>query len=203
MKIALIGATGNVGSRLLDELVRRGHTVTAISRNPERLPARPGVTAKRADAADKAALTAAVAGHDAVISSVRFLGSEPRTFIEAVKSAGVPRYLVVGGAGSLEVAPGARLVDSPSFPAAYKEEALAGAAFLDILRTESELDWTFVSPSALFVPGERTGKFRIGGDQLLADAQGNSSISYEDYAVAMVDEMERPAHSRRRFTVGY
>jgi putative NADH-flavin reductase len=203
MKIALIGATGNVGSRLLGELVRRGHAVTAISRNPERSPVRPGVTAKRADVADKAALAAAIAGHDAVISSVRFLGSEPRTFIEAVKSAGVPRYLVVGGAGSLEAAPGARLVDSPNFPAAYKEEALAGAAFLDTLRSEQELDWTFVSPSALFVPGERTTRFRIGGDQLLADPQGNSTISFEDYAVAMVDELERPAHSRRRFTVGY
>jgi putative NADH-flavin reductase len=203
MKIALIGATGNVGSRLLDELLRRGHTVTAIVRNPDAVPAKPGVTAKRADVADKAALAAVIAGHDAVISSVRFLGSDPRTLIEAVKTAGVPRYLVVGGAGSLEVAPGARLVDQPAFPAAYKEEALAGVVFLNILRGETQLDWTFVSPSALFVPGERTGRFRIGGDQLLADEKGNSTVSYEDYAIAMVDELEKPAHPRRRFTVGY
>lgn len=203
MKIALIGASGNVGSRLLDELLRRGHNITAITRNPEKVPARTGVTAKRADIADRTGLTAAIEGHDAVISSVRFLGTDPRSLIEAVKAAGVPRYLVVGGAGSLEVAPGARLVDQPGFPTAYKEEALAGAAFLDTLRAEKEIDWTFVSPSALFIPGERTGKFRIGGDQLLADEKGNSTVSYEDYAVAMADELEKPAHSRRRFTVGY
>lgn len=203
MNIALIGATGNVGSRLLDELLRRGHNVTAIARNPERAAARPGVTVKRADAADKAGLATALAGHDAAISSVRFLGSDPHTLIEAVKEAGVPRYLVVGGAGSLEVAPGARLVDAPSFPAAYRDEALAGAVFLDLLRSENELDWTFLSPSALIGPGERTGRFRLGGDQLLADEKGNSAISYEDYAVAMIDELEKPAHSRRRFTVGY
>jgi putative NADH-flavin reductase len=203
MKIALVGATGNVGSRLLAELLRRGHIVTALVRNTERVPAHAGVTAKRVDVSDKAELIAALAGHDAVISAVPFMGSDPRLLIEAVKAAKVARYLVVGGAGSLEIAPGQRLVDAPAFPAQYRQEALAGAAFLDALRAEPELDWTFLSPSALFVPGDRTAKFRLGGNQLLVDEKGNSAISFEDFAVAMSDELERPAHSRQRFTVGY
>jgi putative NADH-flavin reductase len=203
MKIALIGATGNVGSRLLAELVRRGHSVTALVRNTGRVPAQTGVTPKRVDVADKAELIEGFAGHDAVISAVPFAGSDPRILIAAVKAARVVRYLVVGGAGSLEVAPGQRLVDAPAFPAQYRDEALAGAAFLDALRAEPDLDWTFLSPSALFVPGDRTGKFRLGGDQLLADEKGNSTISFEDFAVAMVNELEQPSHSRQRFTVGY
>lgn len=203
MKVALIGASGNVGTRLLAELVSRGHTVTAIARNPEKIPAKPGVTVRQGDAADKAGLAARLKGHDVVISSLRFAGSDPHALIEAVKAAGAKRYFVVGGAGSLEVAPGKRLVDTPNFPEAYKREALKGAEFLQLLRGEKSLDWTFISPSAVFVAGERTGKFRLGGDQLLTDAKGNSSISYEDYAVALVDELEKPAHSRKRFTVGY
>jgi uncharacterized protein len=114
----------------------------------------------------------------------------------------VKRYLIVGGAGSLEVAPGVRLIDTPNFPEAYKAEATAGAAFLDLLRGETGLDWTFLSPSALFVAGERTGKFRLGKDLLLANAEG-SRISFEDFALALVDELEKPAHPRQRFTVGY
>jgi uncharacterized protein len=203
MKVALVGATGNVGSRLLAELTSRGHTVTAIARHPEKAPAQPGVTAKRGDASDKAGLAALLAGHDAVVSSLRFFDTDPHTLIGAVKVAGVKRYFVVGGAGSLEVAPGHRLIDTPHFPAEYKAEATKGAEFLDLLRGEKDIDWTYISPSALFIPGERTGKFRLGGDQLLADDKGNSSISYEDYAIALVDELEKPAHSRRRFTVGY
>jgi uncharacterized protein len=203
MKVALIGATGNVGSRILAELLSRGHTVTAIARNPEKSPARPGVTPKRGDVHDKAGLAPLLAGHDAVISAVRFSASDPHLLIAAVKEARVPRYLVVGGAGSLEVAPGKKLIDTPSFPDAYKPEAGAGGVFLGILRSEKDLDWTFLSPSALIGAGERTGKFRLGGDQLLTAADGKSSISYEDYAVALVDELEKPAHSRRRFTVGY
>jgi putative NADH-flavin reductase len=202
MKIALIGATGNAGSRILAELSRRGHRVTAIARQPEKIPALPGVTPVKADAADVAGLAAAIKGHDAVISSVHFTASDPHKLIAAVQEAGVPRYLVVGGAGSLEVAPGVKLIDTPEFPALYKAEASAGGAFLDLLRTQSALDWTFLSPSAMFVPGERTGKFRVGGDQLLSNAHG-SSISFEDYAIALADEIEKPAHSRKRFTVGY
>jgi hypothetical protein len=203
MKVALIGATGNVGSRLLAELLSRNHTVTAIARHPEKVSAQPGVTAKRGDVFDKAGLAVLLAGHDAAISAVRFAGSDPRTLIDAVKTAGIPRYLVVGGAGSLEVAPGQKLVDTPTFPAAYKPEALKGGEFLQTLRAEKDLDWTFLSPSAVIAAGQRTGKFRLGGDQLLTDDKGKSSISYEDFAVALVDELERPAHSRRRFTVGY
>ena len=202
MKIALIGATGNAGSRILAELSNRHHAVTAIARNPGRVPALPGVSARKADVDDLNGLAAALRGHDAVVSSVHFTASDPRKLIEAVHAAGVSRYLVVGGAGSLEVAPGVNLIDTPEFPAIYKAEAAAGAAFLELLRKETTLDWTFLSPSALFVPGERTGKFRIGGDQLLVNEKG-SSISFEDYAVALADEIETPAHSRQRFTVGY
>jgi putative NADH-flavin reductase len=202
MKIALIGATGQAGSRLLAELARRGHTVTAIARNVEKVPALSGVTAAKGDVYDQAGLTAVLAGHDAVISSVHFTASDPRKLIEAVRASGVRRYLIVGGAGSLEVAPGVKLIDTPEFPAQHKAEAAAGGAFLDLLREERELDWTFLSPSALFVPGGRTGKFRLGTDQLLGSEAG-SSISFEDYAIALVDELETPAHSRRRFTVGY
>jgi hypothetical protein len=134
---------------------------------------------------------------------VHFLDSDAAKIIAAVKKAGVPRLLVVGGAGSLEVAPGVALVDTPNFPAQYKSEALAGREFLNRLRAEKELAWTFLSPSAVLAPGERTGKFRLGKDQLLADAEGQSHISMEDYAIALVDELEQPRHTRERFTVGY
>ena len=202
MKIALIGATGNAGSQILAELSRRGHSVTAISRHPEKVPALPRVTPLKADANDVTGLSAALKGHDVAISSVHFTASDPRKLIAAVQASGVGRYLVVGGAGSLEVAPGVKLIDTPQFPAIYKTEAAAGSAFLDLLRKEAKLDWTFLSPSAMFVPGERTGKFRLGGNQLLSNEKG-SSISFEDYAMALVDEIEKPAHSRQRFTVGY
>jgi putative NADH-flavin reductase len=202
MKVALIGATGHVGSRILSELVRRGHAVTAIVRNPGKVPPLAGVTARQGDVFDPKALAAQLAGHDVVISAVHFAASDPRKLLEAVHASGVPRYLVVGGAGSLEVAPGVRLIDTPEFPALYKDEASKGAEFLDLLRNETKLDWTFLSPSAVISPGERTGKFRLGGDQLLTRDSG-STISTEDYAVAMVDEVEAPKHSRRRFTVGY
>jgi putative NADH-flavin reductase len=206
MKIALIGATGNAGSRILAELSRRGHAVTAIARNPQKVPALPGVMPVKADADDVAGLAASIKGHDAVISSVHFTASDPHKLIAAVReakgSAKSPRYLVVGGAGSLEVAPGVKLIDTPQFPAIYKVEASAGGVFLDLLRQQSDLDWTYLSPSAVFSPGERTGKFRLGRDQLLTNDKG-SHISFEDYAIALADEIETPAHSCQRFTVGY
>jgi putative NADH-flavin reductase len=202
MKVALIGATGMIGSRLLAELSRRGHEVTAIVRHPEKVPALPKVTPKKGDVFDEQGLAALLKGHDAAISAVHFAQSDPAKLIAAVKAAGVKRYLVVGGAGSLEVAPGKKLIDTPEFPAMYKPEAAAGGDFLELLRKEATLDWTFLSPSAVIAPGERTGKFRLGGDQLLTHAKG-SNISAEDYAIAFVDELEKPAHSRRRFTVGY
>ena len=136
-------------------------------------------------------------------SSVHYSASDPAVLLAAVKQSGVKRYLVVGGAGSLEVAPGVKLFDTPEFPAIYLDEARKGGAYLELLKAETGLDWTFLSPSALIQPGERTGKFRLGIDQLLVDAAGNSAISAEDFSVAMVDELEKPAHSRRRFTVGY
>jgi hypothetical protein len=126
-----------------------------------------------------------------------------RSIIDATKLAGVRRLLVVGGAGSLEVAPGLQLLDTPSFPAAYKGTAAGARQALKMLGEERDVDWTMLSPSAVIAPGERTGKFRLGGDQLLVDAEGASRISVQDYAVAFVDELEEPAHSRRRFTVGY
>jgi putative NADH-flavin reductase len=203
MKIAVVGASGNAGSRIVSELARRGHSVTAIARNPEKIASLPNVTAKKGDAHDQAALAKLLAGHDSAISSIHFLASDPEKLIGAAKDSAVGRYLVVGGAGSLEVAPGVRLVTTPGFPAIYKAEAEKGAAFLDRLAREKDLNWTFISPSALFLPGERTGKFRLGTDRLLTAADGKSSISFEDFAVALADEIERPAHIRKRFTVGY
>lgn len=203
MKIAIVGASGNAGSRITAELARRGHAVTAIARNPEKIAIVPNVIPTKGDASDEAGLTELLKGHDVAISSIHFLASDPAKLIGAAKASGIPRYLVVGGAGSLEVAPGVRLVTTPNFPPQYKAEAEKGAAFLDRLAQEKELNWTFLSPSALFVPGERTGKFRLGTDQLLTGADGKSWISFEDYAVALADEIEKPAHIRKRFTVGY
>ncbi|KIU47680.1 MULTISPECIES: NAD(P)-dependent oxidoreductase [Bradyrhizobium] len=203
MKIAIAGASGQAGSRITAELARRGHAVTAIARNPEKIASLPNVTAKKGDVNDEAALATLWAGHDAAISSVHFSVSDPAKLIGAAKSSGVGRYLVVGGAGSLEVAPGVRLVATPNFPPQYKAEATKGGEFLDLLRGEKDLNWTFLSPSALFVAGERTGKFRLGTDQLLTASDGKSWISFEDFAVALADEIERPSHLRQRFTVGY
>jgi len=203
MKIALIGASGFIGTRLLDEALRRGHQVTAITRHPEKLPPRAGLTAQRGDVFDEVGLAKLIAGHEVVISAVHFLQSDPAKLIAAVKQSAVARYLVVGGAGSLQVAPSQDLVDSPQFPAEYKAEASKGRDFLTLLRGETALDWCFLSPSAVIQPGSRTGRFRLGGDQLLVAADGSSSISAEDYAVALIDEVEKPQHRRQRFTVGY
>lgn len=203
MKIAIAGASGRAGSEITKELSRRGHGVTAIARNPEKIAGLPNVTPTKGDVLDQAGLTKLWSGHDVAISSVHFLASDPHKLIGAAKDSKVGRYLVVGGAGSLEVAPGVTLVTTPGFPAEYKAEAEAGSAFLDLLRQEKDLNWTFISPSALFIEGERTAKFRLGTDQLLADANGKSWISFADYAIALADEIERPAHLRQRFTVGY
>lgn len=203
MNITVLGASGRVGSEIVKELARRGHQVTGVARQPDRVPAASGVTPVAGDVNQPASLAPALAGADAVVSAIMFVDSDPSLLIQAIKEAGVPRYLVVGGAGSLEIAPGQRLVDTPAFPEAYKAEALAGGRFLDALRTEPELNWTFLSPSALFDGSERTGVFRLGGDALLTDDQGNSRITFPDYAIAMADEIEAPKHPRARFTVGY
>jgi hypothetical protein len=212
MNIALIGASGFIGSALLKEALARGHEVKALVQTPSRLGAAPRLTAVKADVTDEGALAGQLKGADAVISA--FSGHAQAdtlayylrgiaAIIQATREAGVPRLLVVGGAGSLEVAPGVQLLDTPQFPDAYKPTAEGARRALALLKAEPALDWTMLSPSALIAPGERTGRFRLGGDQLLTDAQGNSKISVEDYAVAMIDELERPAHSRRRFTAGY
>jgi putative NADH-flavin reductase len=203
-KIAILGISGHVGSRIANELLARQHRVTGIARKIDGLAGRTNLELKQGDATSVAALVPLLRGHDAVVSATRFAsGPDAATLIAAAKEAGVPRLLVVGGAGSLEVAPGKPLIETPGFPDAYKPEASAGATMLAALRKEKELDWTFLSPSALFAPGERTGRFRLGEDALLSDAQGKSWISMEDFAIAMADEIETPRHSRRRFTVGY
>ncbi len=202
MKVALIGASGNAGQRLHTELVNRGHQVTAIARTVERIQPLERTEAVQGDIEAPDALARILAGHDAVISAVMFRTFDPEKLLGAVIASGVPRYLVVGGAGGLEVAPGVRFLDSPNFPAAAREESQAGIAYHQRLRQTEGLDWTFLSPSGLFAAGERTGTFRLGTDQLLVGPEG-SRISYEDYAIAMVDELEAPRHSRARFTVGY
>ena len=202
-KIAIIGATGRAGSQLLEEALRRGHTVTAIARNTGAIAARPGLTVKQADALDAAALQQAISGSDVVISAAHFATLPAPAVIGPVKQAGVKRLLVVGGAGSLLLPDGGRVIDSQGFPAEYKAEASAGAAFLDTLRQEKELDWTFLSPSAEFVETARTGTFRLGQDDLLVSSAGRSWISFGDFAIALIDEVETPKHSRQRFTVGY
>ena len=211
MKVFVFGASGMVGQALVQEALRRGHQVTAAARDVSRAAASPGVTLKQVDAGNESAVREAVAGSDAVIAAVsgRKSGHDTipaiaRNLLAALPAAGVQRLLWVGGAGSLEVAPSVRLVDAPDFPAAYKDEALGQGRALDVFRAStSPLNWTFISPAALMQPGERTGQYRIGGDQLLLDAAGNSRISVPDFAVALLDELERNAHGRQRMIVAY
>jgi uncharacterized protein len=213
MKIALIGATGFVGSAILQEALNRGHEVTAIVRNPEKLPARPKLHPQKGDVYDEEEVARLAAGHDAVISAFNPGWSNPdiynqqvkgtRAIISGVKKAGIKRLLFVGGAGSLEVKPGIQSVDLPGFPSEYKQGALATREALTMLRQETGLEWSFLSPSADVFPGQRTGQFRLGTDQLLKDAKGESRISVQDYAMAMIDEVEKPQHVRQRFTAGY
>ena len=203
MKIALIGATGYVGSHLLKELLLRGHDVTAVARDTRTLQPQARLGVRQFDFNDADALKAALAGADAVVIAVKFQASDPSRILSAAAEAGVKRVLVIGGAGSLRTISGADLVDTPQMPEQWKPEARAAREFLEKLRAEQVLDWTFVSPSALLQNGERTGKFRIGGDALLVDENGESRISLPDLAIAVADELERSKHSRQRFTVGY
>ncbi|MEB8344136.1 NAD(P)-dependent oxidoreductase [Streptomyces endophyticus] len=211
MNILLLGATGMVGSRIAAEALGRGHNVTAVSRSGD-VPVA-GVTPAAADVSDVQRLAELAGGHDAVASALAPPrdGSDPvkpflslnQALVAGVRGAGVARLVVVGGAGSLEVAPGEALVDQPGFPDAYRGEALAHRDVLAFLRTVDDLDWTYISPAAEIGPGERTEEFRIGGDRLMMDADGESRISAEDYALAFVDEIERDAHSRKRMSVAY
>jgi len=202
MKVAVLGASGRAGSEITKELASRGHSVLAIARKPEAIPTGPGVSAVKGDASDADALADLIRGSDVVVSALHFdLPAE--TLLSALKTAGVDRLLVTGGAASLEVAPGVRLIDTPEFPEEWKVFAQGGIAFLDDLRSETDIDWTFFSPAAVIEETPRLGHFRLGGDQLVTDDKGESRIGFSDYAVAMVDEVERPAHSRARFTAAY
>jgi putative NADH-flavin reductase len=213
MNVVLLGATGFVGSALLKEALDRNHTVTAIARDPEKLEAHDRLIAKNGDVYDAASLAELIKGNDALISAFNPGWKNPhiyddqirgtKSIIDAVKRAGIRRVLWVGGAGGLEVRPGVRVVDQPGMPDQVKQGSLATIEALEQLRKEPELEWTFLAPSAEMKPGERTGKFRLGGDQLLVDSAGRSTISVQDFAVAMIDELEHPHHLRQRFTVGY
>ena len=209
MHIALYGATGNSGSRILSELLTRGHQVTAIVRDPARLSARPSLTVVPGDVSSVDDIATKIKGADAVVSAYApppddtdQLVEVTQRLIDAVRKAGVPRLLIVGGAGSLEVAPGVTVIESGHLPAQWMPIAISHARILDLAR-KSDINWTYFSPAGFFVPGERTGKFRLGKDQLIANEQGDSRISLEDYAIALVDELESPKHERERFTIGY
>ncbi|WP_395652169.1 NAD(P)-dependent oxidoreductase [Brevundimonas sp.] len=202
MKIAVLGASGRAGSEITTELAARGHAVTAIARKPEAIPTAAGVTVVRGDASDPAALAALIKGSDVVVSALHF-DIPAASLLSALKSAGVPRLLVTGGAASLEVAPGVRLIDTPEFPEEWKVFAQGGITFLDALRTETEIDWTFFSPAAVIEETPRLGHFRLGTDQLVVDDKGESHIGFSDYAIAMADEVEQHRYSRRRFTAAY
>ena len=202
---------------MLAEALKRGHAVTALARDPARVAAQPGLTVVKADAQDAAQVAAAVEGHELVISAYNPGWTAPdlydaflrgsRAIVAGVKRAGVHRLLVVGGAGSLYVAPGVQLVDTPAFtdhvPPNIVPGARAARDALTELQTETTLDWTFLSPAAMLAPGEAKGGFRIGGDDLLMKDGQAAGISVGDLAVALLDEAERPAHNRKRFTVAY
>lgn len=215
-EVLLIGATGFVGSAILNELVSRGHKVTAVTRNPKDDAARQGVTFVKEDVANVDAIAALAKGKDAVISAYNPGWANPEIgrlttenypkIVEAAKKGGVGRLLIVGGAGTLFVKPGLRVVDSGAIPAEIMDGVRTlGNFFLDVLSKEDAIDWVFFSPAGVFdQQGARTGKFRLGKDDLIVDEKTNTShISVEDYAVAMVDELEKPAHHKERFTIGY
>lgn len=210
MKVALYGATGKAGSRILKELVSRGHRVTAIARDPAKLPQpAPGVNVKQDDLSDPKKIAAAVDGAEAVISAygpprddVSAIVGVTQRQVEALSHKANVRLIVVGAAGGLQVAPGMQLVDSEYFPEPYQPIARAHINAMNVLKASS-IDWTYLAPAAYFEPGERTGKFRLGKDELIANAQQESRISMEDYAIALVDELEKPRHRRQRFSVGY
>ncbi|CAG4997773.1 hypothetical protein DYBT9275_01848 [Dyadobacter sp. CECT 9275] len=216
MKVALIGATGFVGGSVLTELTSRGHEVTAIARDITTIPANPLITPKTGNALDPEQVASLVAGHDAVISAYNGGWANPNIYADhlngsiaiqsGVKAAGVKRFITLGGAGSLEIAPGLQLIDTPEFPAEYKPGASAAREYLNIIKQEDELDWTFLSPSIEMHPGlphQRTGQYRTGLDNPVFDEKGRSTISVEDLAVAIVDELEKPQFIKKRFTVAY
>ena len=210
MKIALIGPTGNIGSHIAQEALRRKHTVTGITRRVSGLPAElSGIQVRTADVLDHAALTEAVRGHDVLASAfgpgpdAGLVVDAARAIVAAARAAGIKRVVVVGGAGSLEIGGGKQLVDSPNFPAMYKPYALAHREALAVFRDAPDLDWTFFAPAAEIGPGDKLGKFRVGVRNLIADQAGRSAISYADYADAFVTEIENGSHPKEVVTVAY
>jgi putative NADH-flavin reductase len=213
MNIVIFGATGMIGRRIVQEALSRGHTVTGVVRDPSRSDlSGEGLTLAQGDLRDGASVARLAAGHDAAVSAfgpaqdqpVEIVADVARTLLDALPKAGVRRLIFVSGAGSLEVAPGVQLLDVPEFPAEWRGIAAAHRDALELFRSsDSDLDWTVFSPAAYISPGERTGRYRTGTDQLVADAQGHSAISAEDYAVALLDELEQPKFIRRRFTAAY
>lgn len=211
MKVAVLGASGWIGSQIVEEAVTRGHQVIALVRNPSAIE-RQDVEVRQLDVLAEQDFAQALQGVDTVIASIggRAAGNHDMVersaakLLEQLPNAGVKRLLWVGGAGSLEVAPGVQLVTVPDFPAEYKDEALAQSQALQVFRhSDSPLNWTFVSPAAEIFPGEKVGHFRVGGDQLLTDAQGHSKISVADFASAMLDELETAKHAKQRISVAY
>jgi hypothetical protein len=209
MNVVLYSATGMIGSRILNELISRGHNITAVVRDPSKVPAHPAVAAIKGDILDPDDVAAHAVGVDAVISAygpgagdVHDLVRATRALIAGLHKADTHRLIFVGGAGSLLVAPGTDVIDSGHLPEAYMAIAIAHRDALKLL-SDSDLLWTYFSPAGSIQPGQRTGKFRLGSTSLIADDKGNSSISAEDYAVALVDELENPKHIRQQFTIGY
>lgn len=213
MKIALIGATGFVGSFILKEALNRGHQVTGISRHPEKLPEHKNLNREKADVMNESTTIELLKGHDVVVAAFNPGWSNPDIYnlyikgissiLNEIKASGVKRLFIVGGAGSLEIKPGVQLVDTPDFPKEYKEGALAARDALNILKKENNLNWTFISPSIVLKPGKRTGQFRYSTDQLLFNNNGESKISTEDLALAIIDEIKNLEYVKKRFTVGY
>lgn len=213
MKLVIIGATGFVGRIVVDETLQRGHQVTAIARNAKDLPQTRGLTLALGDVNDMEWLTAQLRGQDAVISAFNPGWSAPDLYqqfvrgsdaiLSAVEKSGVRRFLVVGGAGSLEVAPGVELIDTPQFPADIRPGAQGARELRNKLRAGSSLDWSLISPAAILKPGERTGKFRLGTTQLLMDGDAPASISVQDLAVAILNEIEQPQFIKQQFTAAY
>jgi putative NADH-flavin reductase len=212
MNITIIGASGMIGSRVLAEALLRGHQAVAVVRNTEKIAPQPRLRILSGDARDATSVAQTSARADVVISAYgpgagdqNDLLKTADALLTGLRQAGVPRVIVVGGAGGLEIAPGMVLLDSPHFPEMYKPVATSQKASLDIFRAAKNdaPTWTYVSPAAEIVPGKRTTAFRIGGDQLLVDDNGKSRISAEDFAIALIDEAERPQHPNRQITVAY
>lgn len=202
-RIALIGGTGNIGSRILDEALARKHEVTAVTRDPRKLSARAGMTIRAGSTTDAPALASILKGHDIAVVSVKWNENDIRRVIDIIRQAGVKRALFVVGAGSLLRGDGRPHYDHMAEKGVVPPTSLPAMQAYEEIRKVSDLDWTAVSPAASIAPGERTGKFRLGLDHLIENVKGESRISREDFAVAIVDELEKPRHIRKRFTVGY